>query len=123
VKSGLRTLGLWLIVSPLFASPALAADAARGKLVAEVRCSQCHHLHAVTRSIGPGLKGIFNRVPSISGVPFARWDAQALDAWLKAPRAIKPNTTMAIPPIAARDRADVIAYFMREESSTRQGNK
>jgi len=121
VKSGLPILGLCLLGFPLFAVHAQAADAARGKIVAEVRCTPCHHLHTALRSIGPGLKGVFNRTPSISGVPFARWDAKALDAWLKAPRAIKPNTAMAIPPIAARDREDLIAYFMQDENSSTQG--
>ena len=114
-------MGICLMASPFFATHAQAADAARGKIVAEVRCTPCHHLHTALRSIGPGLKGVFNRVPSISGVPFVRWDAKALDAWLKAPRAIKPNTTMAIPPIAARDREDLIAYFMQDENSLTQG--
>ncbi len=96
---------------------AFAADADRGEVVAEVRCLPCHHLHLSTKRIGPGLKGIYNRVPTISGVPFERWDAEALDAWLANPRAIKPNTGMFIPPVAPRDRADLIAFFKRDEYS------
>jgi len=92
-------------------------DATRGKVVAEVRCLACHSLHSTNRHIGPGLKGIYNRKPTISGVPFERWDAAALDAWLTNPRAIKPNTGMNIPPVAARDRADIIAYFRQAENS------
>ncbi len=92
------------------------ADAVRGKVVAEVRCLACHHLHLTSKRIGPGLKGIYNRKPTISGVPFARWDAVALDAWLANPRAIKPNTPMNTPPVAARDRADIIAYFKKDET-------
>jgi len=97
--------------------PAIAADAERGKIVAEVRCTPCHHLHLASKRVGPGLKGIFNRAPTIVGVPFERWDAVALDAWLAGPRKIKPNSTMTIPPIARRDREDLIAYFKRDESS------
>ncbi|RMH59320.1 MAG: cytochrome c family protein, partial [Zetaproteobacteria bacterium] len=63
------------------------------------------------RNIGPSLLGIYGRVPSIDGVPFARWDAAALERWLSNPRAVKPNTRMRIPPLSARDRADIIAYF------------
>jgi len=101
-----------------FSQPVLAAgDALRGKVVAEVRCMPCHHLHLTSGSVGPGLKGIFNRPPGISGVPFARWDNASLNAWLTSPRAIKPNTTMFIPPIMARDRADVIAYLRQNENS------
>ncbi|MDX8407085.1 MAG: c-type cytochrome, partial [Mariprofundaceae bacterium] len=99
----------------LFAAlPAFAADADRGKVVAEVRCTPCHHLHLTSKRIGPGLKGIFNRAPTITGVPFKRWDAEALDVWLAAPRAVKPNTGMTIPPVARRDREDLIAYFRRD---------
>ncbi len=99
-----------------YAMPASAADADRGRIVAEVRCLPCHHLDRESRRIGPGLKGVFNRAPTIEGVPFARWDASALDAWLADPRAIKPNTEMQIPPIAERDRADIIAYLQRDAS-------
>jgi len=115
VKSGLFRRLVCLFACAPFAGIAQAGDAARGKIVAGVLCAPCHHLHLESNSIGPGLKGIFNRAPRIGGVPFERWDAQALDAWLKAPRSIKPNTKMAIPPIAARDRADLIAYFELEE--------
>ena len=104
----------------VFSSAAQAGDAERGRVVAEVRCTQCHHLHLESKRIGPGLKGIYKRAPRISGVPFERWDEAALDAWLGDPRGIKLNTKMDIPPIAQRDRADLIAYFMLEESGASQ---
>ncbi|OIQ03454.1 MAG: hypothetical protein AUK36_04390 [Zetaproteobacteria bacterium CG2_30_59_37] len=106
-----------LLPAPWMASAAEAGDADRGRIIAGVRCMPCHHLHLESKLIGPGLKGIFNRVPRIAGVPFERWDDASLEAWLKAPRSIKPNTTMAIPPIAERDRTDLIAYFKRDENS------
>jgi len=117
-----KVIRLLACIFPLvvFSSVAQAADAERGRIVAEVRCQQCHHLHMESKRIGPGLKGIFNRAPRISGVPFERWDAAALDAWMKDPRGIKPNTKMATPPIAQRDRVDLIAYFMLEENSANQ---
>ncbi|MDQ6991959.1 MAG: c-type cytochrome [Mariprofundus sp.] len=86
-------------------------DAVRGKIVAKVRCMVCHHLEAPSRSIGPSLLGIYGQAPSITGVPFMTWNDAALDIWLANPRAVKPNTRMALPPIAPRDRADIIAYF------------
>jgi|UPI0003712EB6 cytochrome c len=88
-----------------------AADAVRGALIAQARCATCHHLNRPTRLIGPSLQGVFGRVPTISAVPFSQWDATALDAWITNPRVIKPNTKMMIPPIKAKDRADLIAYF------------
>jgi len=99
---------LFALVSPALAQ---AADAKRGALVAQVRCMPCHHLHRPSRSIGPSLHGIFGSVPTITGVPFAIWDADSLNAWISDPRQIKPNTRMRIPSIAARDRTDLIAYF------------
>ncbi len=99
---------LLLLVAPV---SGYAADAARGAVVAEVRCLPCHHLHSQWKRIGPGLKDIYGRAPTITGVPFEIWDDAALEAWLSGPRKIKPNTRMSMPPIAARDRADLIAYF------------
>jgi len=88
-----------------------ANDAVRGALVAKARCATCHHLNRKTPLIGPSLQGVFGRKPTITGVPFARWGEDELDAWITNPRAIKPNTKMHTPPIAASDRADVIAYL------------
>jgi len=97
-------------------SPAwvFAADAERGAVVAKVRCLPCHHLHSEWKRVGPGLKDIYGRAPTITGVPFEVWDEAALEAWLSGPRKIKANTRMSMPPIAARDRADLIAYFKRD---------
>ena len=88
-----------------------AGDAARGRIVAQVRCGPCHFLDRDAPKIGPGLRGVFGRRPRISGVPFARWDGAALAAWLSGPRRIKPNTRMQLPPLAARDIRDVIAFL------------
>ncbi len=90
---------------------AQAADAERGQTVAEVRCKQCHHLERQSPHIGPSLRGVYGRAPSISGTPFRLWDAKSLDLWLQNPRAIKPATRMRIPALAQRDRADVIAFL------------
>jgi len=99
---------LLVLLSPAWS---FAADAERGAVVAEVRCLPCHHLHSEWKRIGPGLKNIYGRAPTITGVPFVLWDEAALEAWLSGPRKIKANTRMSMPPIAARDRADLIAYF------------
>ncbi|MDQ6960558.1 MAG: hypothetical protein Q9M27_05955, partial [Mariprofundaceae bacterium] len=64
--------------------------------------------------VGPPLKGIFGRKPSISGVPFQAWDAAALDAWIRDPVAIKSNTMMAIPGIkSAKKRKEIIRYLQQ----------
>lgn len=103
-----------LIFLPLlfaFATSLQAADSERGGVVAKVRCMPCHHLDSYARSVGPGLKNLYGRAPTIVGVPFVQWDEAALEAWLSGPRKVKPNTPMMIPPISLRDRIDIIAWF------------
>lgn len=116
-RQTIKFLAAACLLLPAFS--AHAADAARGKIIAQVRCMPCHHLDRTTRSIGPGLKGVYGRVPTITGVPFTHWNAEALDAWLSDPRAIKPNTEMVKLPISARDRADVIAYFKQDAAAAK----
>jgi len=108
------TLAGSLLVGPM----AHAADAARGAVVARVRCMPCHFLNRTEKRIGPGLLGVYGRAPSITGVPFSRWDAPALDAWLANPRRIKINTTMFLPPLQQRDRADVIAWLREKDAGS-----
>jgi len=76
------------------------------------KCTSCHYIDKNLRKIGPSLKGIVGRVPTIEGVPFARWDEQALDAWLQDPSGIKTRTTMVIPGITSQQqRAEIIEYL------------
>jgi len=112
----MRLVLLLALFSPAWV---FAADAERGAVVAKVRCLPCHHLHSEWKRIGPGLKDIYGRAPTITGVPFEVWDEAALEAWLRGPRKIKPNTKMSMPPIAAKDRADLIAYFKADRESAR----
>lgn len=93
-----------------------AGDAARGAVIVRVRCSACHFIHRHEHKLGPSLYGIYDRAPTIRGVPFKRWDAKALDAWLSGPRRIKLNTTMVLPPLPPQDRQDVIAYFAQQKA-------
>ncbi|RMH49818.1 MAG: hypothetical protein D6682_08400 [Zetaproteobacteria bacterium] len=105
----------WLLLASLLPVDAAAAasggDPARGLVIAQIRCRACHFLHRAQRRIGPGLLGVYGRAPTIDGVPFDRWDAAALDRWLRNPRAVKVNTTMRLPPLRGRDRADLIAWL------------
>jgi len=87
----------------------------RGLVVAQVRCQPCHFLTRNQRRIGPGLLGVYNRTPSISGVPFKVWDDAALERWLSNPRAVKINTPMYLPPLSTRDRALVIAWLRQND--------
>ena len=99
------------------AAQALAADAARGAVVARVRCGPCHYLDKPLKKVGPGLAGIYNRAPHIAGVPFERWDESALERWLSDPRKVKPNTRMFLPPLSARDREDIIAWLKSRDAA------
>jgi len=95
-------------------------DPVRGGVVAEVRCGPCHYLDKHLKKVGPGLLGIFDRAPGISGVPFVRWDAVALNQWLSDPRRIKPNTRMRMPPLSVRDRRDIVAWFSIREQNEKK---
>jgi len=87
-------------------------DAARGAKLARGKCGGCHYFDRERKKVGPGLQGIYGRAPSIDGIPFARWDAQALDTWLTRPKAVKPKTRMSFRGLAKKqDRDDVIAYL------------
>ncbi|MFQ5355529.1 MAG: c-type cytochrome [Mariprofundaceae bacterium] len=87
-------------------------DTQRGAGLTRRKCASCHNLERNLRKVGPSLKGVFGRVPVISGVPFEVWDEQALDLWLAGANKVKPNTTMAIPGIKSpEDRKAIINYL------------
>jgi cytochrome c len=112
--SGRHLVLVWALLAMPMAAHA-AGDAARGAIVVRVRCSACHFTNRPEHKLGPSLLGIYNRAPTISGIPFKRWDAKALDAWLSGPRKVKINTTMVLPPLRTQDREDVIAYFKAQK--------
>ncbi len=83
-----------------------------GASLVKKKCASCHYIDKNMRKIGPSLLGIIGRVPTSQGIPFARWNVQTLDLWLKDPAAVKPGTTMVFPGIkSAQQRQDIIAYL------------
>jgi len=90
----------------------LARESLPGAKLAHKKCGTCHYIDRNISKVGPSLKGIVGRAPSISGVPFKKWDEKALGQWLKDPTGIKPNTLMAIPGIKSeKKRTEIIEYL------------
>jgi len=87
-------------------------ESTQGARLTRRKCASCHFLDRNITKVGPSLKGIVGRAPTISGVPFSKWDEKALDQWLKDPAGVKPGTMMAIPGIkSGKDRAIIIEYL------------
>lgn len=98
-------------VKPVIVEKA-SGDPVKGAKLAKGKCGGCHYLNKDRKKVGPTLMGIFNRAPAIDGIPFARWDAAALDAWLTKPKAVKPKTKMSFKGISEKAKRDnIIAYL------------
>jgi cytochrome c len=108
-------------------TPALAeGDAAKGK-AAFAKCGICHQVGpGATTIVGPELNGIDGRkAASVAGYPYSAgmkklgdqgftWTAENLDKWITDPKAMIPDSPMALafPGIPdAGERADIIAYL------------
>jgi cytochrome c len=100
------------------AGPEQAADAARGKMVFEHRCTGCHAMD-VDRE-GPRLRTVYGRkAGSVAGFEYSAslpqlgltWNADTLDRWLTDPDAMVPGNNMSFPTPKAADRRDLIAYL------------
>jgi len=91
---------------------AMLGNTGKGAKLAKGKCSACHYFDKDRKKTGPTLMGIYGRTPTIDGVPFAVWDAVALDGWLESPKAVKPKTKMAFKGIPEKEkRDDLIAYL------------
>jgi len=91
---------------------AITLSSAKGADLTKRKCASCHSLDRNIRKVGPTLKGIMGKAPSIEGIPFETWSEEAMDKWLENPRAIKKKTRMAIPGISdPEERKTIIAYL------------
>ena len=103
------------------AGAASAQSVEAGEKVFRQRCLTCHGLGAMADfSPGPAIAGIANRpIASLQNYEYTpglkaakgAWTPEALNAWLKAPNAFAPGTSMALPLPDAQERKDVIAYL------------
>jgi cytochrome c len=95
------------------------------------KCMACHQLGPDARnSVGPALNGVVGRsAGAFPGYPYSSatkssglvWDESTLTRYLRAPRAVVPNTKMAFVGLSKdQDIADVIAHLKRFDAN---GNK
>jgi cytochrome c len=112
----------------VFGSPAFAAgDAEKGK-AAFAKCAICHQVGPDAKTlVGPELNGTIGRkIAGIAdytmysaglkklGESGATWTDENLDKWIADPKAMVPDSPMALafPGIPdANERADIIAYL------------
>ena len=97
-------------------------DAAAGEAAVRRLCASCHIVTAEgPRRLGPTLFGVVGRHSgSVQGFNYSQgnrnanvdWTPEVLFEYLKNPRALVPNTTMAFPGIRdEQERANVVAYL------------
>lgn len=95
--------------------PAGSGDAAFA-----IYCESCHEPVDGMPPVGPDLRGVFGRqAGSVPGYDYSpalealdvTWDDASLDAFLSAPQAFAPGTTMILEGMGEADRAAVIEYL------------
>jgi len=90
----------------------ISRNTSKGADLTRKKCGSCHSLDRNIRKVGPSLKGIYGKAPTISDVPFTAWDEAALDKWLTSPRDVKKSTRMGIPGISdPAQRKEIIDYL------------
>lgn len=58
-------------------------------------CKNCHDITpAMSLIVGPPLWEVYERMPTIEGLPFDSWTDEALDRWLAHPQSVKPKARM-----------------------------
>jgi cytochrome c len=104
------------------------ADLAAGEATF-AKCIACHTIASGgATGIGPNLFGVVGTGIGSHAPGFAysdalkskggEWSFEALDAWLKSPRAFADGTKMSFPGLSsAEDRANVIAYMNAQGSN------
>jgi cytochrome c len=91
---------------------AIAQQSSKGAEITRKKCGSCHSLDRNIRKVGPPLKGIIGKKPTISDIPFEAWTAENMDKWIENPRSIKKRTRMALPGISdPAERKAIIDYL------------
>ncbi len=114
----MRIIAIAAALAGIFAAPALAQDAAKGKGVFESRCVGCHSLE--TNRVGPALGTVFGRKAGTNpGFGYSAalkaaghtWDAEKLEKWLTNPQAFVPGAVMPFRLGSEEERKDVVAFL------------
>jgi cytochrome c len=102
-------------------SPAVAADAAHGKVLFQ-KCAECHSGAATGDNVGPSLKGVFGRKAGAledfryshamrrSGIV---WDAQNLKEYISNPQGKVRGNRMPFQGFAKPSDVDDIVAFLK----------
>lgn len=118
-RTTLALLGVVALATP----PAGATDPRNGAAAFVRQCALCH---TVDRNgpnrFGPNLFGMIGRrAGTVPGFRYSEaftrtadweWSAEALAAWISAPQAMVPGTSMGVfQGVADRDRDDIVAFL------------
>jgi cytochrome c len=111
-----------LMLLPILAAPALAADADHGKAVFQRQCSACHQVAQPRNGVGPTLQGVSGRAAgAVQGFNYSpalknsglQWTAENLDSFLANPTAKVPGSRMPNRVTNETDRADIVAFLLQ----------
>ena len=113
MRPSLSNLAGVAVVAAVLIGGIVAEAATRGPTPQQMAtlgsCQGCHDLTPARKTLmGPPLYGAFGKKPSISGVPFAKWDRASLDRFLADPSAVKPTTAMPVNVPDAKERAAIV---------------
>ena len=124
MKFPMRNLTPGILLLAAFAAGARAAgDPDHGRVLFQQSCAICHATgqgNQPTAGQGPLLAGVVGRragsLPNFAytqalKASHLRWNAAALDSFLRAPATLVPGTNMVVAVANASDRADLVAYL------------
>ena len=90
----------------------ISQQSSKGAELTRKKCGSCHSLDRNIRKVGPSLKGIIGKKPTVAGIPFDTWTEGNMDKWLTNPRDVFKKTRMALPGISnPEERKAIIAYL------------
>jgi cytochrome c len=109
-----------MLAAVVSAMTTTAMAATSGSDVFEQRCAVCHSLKPAPGKMGPPLASVVGRkAGTLGGYGYSNamkasgitWNAETLDAYLKAPAKTVPGTKMLVGAPDAQQRAAVIQYL------------